>query len=144
MIRRPPRSTRTDTLFPYTTLFRSRSSASRSGSSAARERRLRFSLTVAITQMRIGVFPQTRFSIRLARHGDPGGSRIVRELGVVLDQRIEQHLHVRLVGGRLKWTRLTFDGQHGDREGLLHEMQVSACELRHCSFLATPSLPPAA
>src|SRR3546814_3987911 len=28
MIRRPPRSTRTDTLFPYTTLFRSRSCAS--------------------------------------------------------------------------------------------------------------------
>src|SRR3546814_14723260 len=27
MIRRPPRSTRTDTLFPYTTLFRSRSSS---------------------------------------------------------------------------------------------------------------------
>src|SRR3546814_19608195 len=26
MIRRPPRSTRTDTLFPYTTLFRSKSS----------------------------------------------------------------------------------------------------------------------
>src|SRR3546814_4251669 len=26
MIRRPPRSTRTDTLFPYTTLFRSRDS----------------------------------------------------------------------------------------------------------------------
>src|SRR3546814_4481163 len=31
MIRRPPRSTRTDTLFPYTTLFRS---PSRSGSSS--------------------------------------------------------------------------------------------------------------
>src|SRR3546814_18797431 len=29
MIRRPPRSTRTDTLFPYTTLFRSCSKASR-------------------------------------------------------------------------------------------------------------------
>src|SRR3546814_5785224 len=29
MIRRPPRSTRTDTLFPYTTLFRSIMSASR-------------------------------------------------------------------------------------------------------------------
>src|SRR3546814_19010924 len=27
MIRRPPRSTRTDTLFPYTTLFRSQESA---------------------------------------------------------------------------------------------------------------------
>src|SRR3546814_2608669 len=29
MIRRPPRSTRTDTLFPYTTLFRSAASSSR-------------------------------------------------------------------------------------------------------------------
>src|SRR3546814_9863687 len=29
MIRRPPRSTRTDTLFPYTTLFRSRLGRSR-------------------------------------------------------------------------------------------------------------------
>src|SRR3546814_16617730 len=29
MIRRPPRSTRTDTLFPYTTLFRSQSAAPR-------------------------------------------------------------------------------------------------------------------
>src|SRR3546814_5699624 len=31
MIRRPPRSTRTDTLFPYTTLFRSRSGGRGSG-----------------------------------------------------------------------------------------------------------------
>src|SRR3546814_1503071 len=31
MIRRPPRSTRTDTLFPYTTLFRSASDSRRSG-----------------------------------------------------------------------------------------------------------------
>src|SRR3546814_15091657 len=31
MIRRPPRSTRTDTLFPYTTLFRSESDADRRG-----------------------------------------------------------------------------------------------------------------
>src|SRR3546814_1634364 len=29
MIRRPPRSTRTDTLFPYTTLFRSNSAGSK-------------------------------------------------------------------------------------------------------------------
>src|SRR3546814_1887591 len=33
MIRRPPRSTRTDTLFPYTTLFRSKADASGSGAS---------------------------------------------------------------------------------------------------------------
>src|SRR3546814_4512986 len=31
MIRRPPRSTRTDTLFPYTTLFRSRPTAFEEG-----------------------------------------------------------------------------------------------------------------
>src|SRR3546814_19493436 len=31
MIRRPPRSTRTDTLFPYTTLFRSVADRDRSG-----------------------------------------------------------------------------------------------------------------
>src|SRR3546814_1868047 len=31
MIRRPPRSTRTDTLFPYTTLFRSPAAAGRPG-----------------------------------------------------------------------------------------------------------------
>src|SRR3546814_14679385 len=31
MIRRPPRSTRTDTLFPYTTLFRSRRGYARAG-----------------------------------------------------------------------------------------------------------------
>src|SRR3546814_17192124 len=37
MIRRPPRSTRTDTLFPYTTLFRSfSSSATRFSSSSTR------------------------------------------------------------------------------------------------------------
>src|SRR3546814_12599438 len=35
MIRRPPRSTRTDTLFPYTTLFRS---AARDGDREALER----------------------------------------------------------------------------------------------------------
>src|SRR3546814_4285692 len=38
MIRRPPRSTRTDTLFPYTTLFRSDES---SAGSAAREKVLK-------------------------------------------------------------------------------------------------------
>src|SRR3546814_21065138 len=35
MIRRPPRSTRTDTLFPYTTLFRSRNTCSISARTTA-------------------------------------------------------------------------------------------------------------
>src|SRR3546814_272711 len=40
MIRRPPRSTRTDTLFPYTTLFRSARRTARGGRSLRRERRV--------------------------------------------------------------------------------------------------------
>src|SRR3546814_8687744 len=39
MIRRPPRSTRTDTLFPYTTLFRSCSSGARAGGAGERAAR---------------------------------------------------------------------------------------------------------
>src|SRR3546814_10834764 len=46
MIRRPPRSTRTDTRFPYTTLFRSRFAAfarghARPGNAGLRRRRIR-------------------------------------------------------------------------------------------------------
>src|SRR3546814_17660617 len=39
MLRRPPRSTRTDTLFPYTTLFRSRMCSPRAVRSRGRPRR---------------------------------------------------------------------------------------------------------
>src|SRR3546814_5299259 len=37
MIRRPPRSTRTDTLFPYTTLFRSQGAEDRQGADLPRD-----------------------------------------------------------------------------------------------------------
>src|SRR3546814_6659755 len=43
MIRRPPRSTRTDTLFPYTTLFRSHSDHPHAGACAASKARRRSS-----------------------------------------------------------------------------------------------------
>src|SRR3546814_5335209 len=42
MIRRPPRSTRTDTLFPYTTLFRSRRGSIRARFSTAATSTARF------------------------------------------------------------------------------------------------------
>src|SRR3546814_15874004 len=44
MIRRPPRSTRTDTLFPYTTLFRSIRSAAQ-----LRERGLHINMSVNLS-----------------------------------------------------------------------------------------------
>src|SRR3546814_15892117 len=59
MIRRPPRSTRTDTLFPYTTLFRS-----------ADERRLR---------LPYGPQGPSRPRSDAARHLDPGGGDLLRE-----------------------------------------------------------------
>src|SRR3546814_16081324 len=49
MIRRPPRSTRTDTLFPYTTLFRSRGDFAVRSLRAAQSPRGRFSLRPART-----------------------------------------------------------------------------------------------
>src|SRR3546814_15352615 len=39
MVRRPPRSTRTDTLFPYTTLFRSSEHARRRAAAGGEQRR---------------------------------------------------------------------------------------------------------
>src|SRR3546814_21191759 len=53
MIRRPPRSTRTDTLFPYTTLFRSPATGRRQRSqSPAAGSRARLSLADALRRVR--------------------------------------------------------------------------------------------
>src|SRR3546814_255461 len=50
MIRRPPRSTRTDTLFPYTTLFRSRPGEPRSLALHDRDRPVRQSAVASLRQ----------------------------------------------------------------------------------------------
>src|SRR3546814_6505528 len=52
MIRRPPRSTRTDTLFPYTTLFRSHPSLPPSGRSVVplETKQLRYAVLAAETR----------------------------------------------------------------------------------------------
>src|SRR3546814_6793984 len=57
MIRRPPRSTRTDTLFPYTTLFRSAKAAAVD----------LLGIAVGIVAVRIGAIARTGFAT-LARH----------------------------------------------------------------------------
>src|SRR3546814_5224501 len=64
MIRRPPRSTRTDTLFPYTTLFRSRfaGNTGHGGECRARQR-----WPVAAHQAFDEVFDE-RISIRLVEY----------------------------------------------------------------------------
>src|SRR3546814_7307831 len=66
MIRRPPRSTRTDTLFPYTTLFRSASAAKTATGTTARRRDLRNPLPVepvlAVVSVCIAVYLPIRRS----------------------------------------------------------------------------------
>src|SRR3546814_10317903 len=46
MIRRPPRPTRTDTLFPYTTLFRSRAREKAAGDQRHAERQAEFRIAI--------------------------------------------------------------------------------------------------
>src|SRR3546814_15799390 len=76
MIRRPPRSTRTDTLFPYTTLFRSpRSCSPRSCSCVTATRRQHFALAHVI-----GSRDQTLFLHAL----DDAGGAVVADLEVAL------------------------------------------------------------
>src|SRR3546814_10580885 len=73
MIRRPPRSTRTDTLFPYTTLFRSDAGTERCPGNG-RTRGL------SLQSARFAVTPD--FLCSLEGKGDPGfrvGSRAVQE-----------------------------------------------------------------
>src|SRR3546814_12354714 len=68
MIRRPPRSTRTDTLFPYTTLFRSRNRA---------------------FDQRCAVIKRTRLDTlrqRASRFGQPFGRRLRDDAGILADQ----------------------------------------------------------
>src|SRR3546814_580750 len=91
MIRRPPRSTRTDTLFPYTTLFRSRaqalvgrgfiSKADIDRKTATRDA-ARARVDVAIAQVRESVAREGRLDIRAPEAGlvltrDVGPGQIV-------------------------------------------------------------------
>src|SRR3546814_3936499 len=64
MIRRPPRSTRTDTLFPYTTLFRSAIDAQDSGHLAAN-----------MTRIAAPSLAKTAYSEGIQRRGRIAGSR---------------------------------------------------------------------
>src|SRR3546814_11823285 len=64
MIRRPPRSTRTDTLFPYTTLFRS-AKAARNSPSGRRMRRIK--IRAPGKSFTLSNVPQAMIRSKLAR-----------------------------------------------------------------------------
>src|SRR3546814_5446696 len=69
MIRRPPRSTRTDTLFPYTTLFRSLRAGRDAGAAGDRLKR---------------AFPSAGFEIKDRDGAAPGTSRFLERMGQFL------------------------------------------------------------
>src|SRR3546814_4618159 len=105
MIRRPPRSTRTDTLFPYTTLFRSDSGLGIAADQAARRKKAvhrfpealgtRLAGPVRYRRTRAGV-PWPIMIERLARHpaGDCSVSVEAAPAGrtnMIVPDRSEEH-----------------------------------------------------
>src|SRR3546814_9947377 len=90
MIRRPPRSTRTDTLFPYTTLFRSDAGIS-AAAADARHRGVDLCIAgVAVrAQQRGGGHDHARLAETALRHllGDP---RLLHRMAAVARQALDR------------------------------------------------------
>src|SRR3546814_5176548 len=87
MIRRPPRSTRTDTLFPYTTLFRSRRAALRMRGLAVSFRRAKFPVGRGQLNENYGQFHSSRQRDRAQGRPLARRSRAAHDAG----QRSEEH-----------------------------------------------------
>src|SRR3546814_17928269 len=109
MIRRPPRSTRTDTLFPYTTLFRSRGVTITVVSSLERKRRQPGLATdgpelVGWHQLVGGIQgPQVHFDFVGAASEDGGtAAGTEKPPGVVAGFAVDRHRHLREHRGRVK------------------------------------------
>src|SRR3546814_15016844 len=114
MIRRPPRSTRTDTLFPYTTLFRSRALRVELGGQAGHAERLD---QPAVDEAQHRVAPRLGIWRRRERVGDDvrqddAGRRAVvedlarlrrREIGSAsCRDRVCQYVEISVVDGSFK------------------------------------------
>src|SRR3546814_13392734 len=84
MIRRPPRSTRTDTLFPYTTLFRSLQSSRPPGIDAIRKPD---NVPKAVAERALGRIPRHP-AVRPAEHHDGAVQRSGAALQLFLEGRL--------------------------------------------------------
>src|SRR3546814_20476237 len=93
MIRRPPRSTRTDTLFPYTTLFRSRFSSACSSYRIEWQQRLiyvqwRFVRQAHAPSQQAGMAPDLRLLLdAIAAPGLPRSEGVIVAAEGMADQR---------------------------------------------------------
>src|SRR3546814_11641798 len=104
MIRRPPRSTRTDTLFPYTTLFRS------SGSRAA--------------ALGDGPHDEALAAAHVTGHEHAGNARL--EVGVAGDVGASVELHAEAFEQALG---LRSEEAHGQEHALAIDLLVAALDL---------------
>src|SRR3546814_8310874 len=110
MIRRPPRSTRTDTLFPYTTLFRS--------AGAGRVQRV-----AVLKPLDAGMLPRRRRALRL----EPAQPRAALDARRAVADRLghgdgdlSNELRTRLSDGASPARRYRRGGKRGERHGSGH------------------------
>src|SRR3546814_1151581 len=90
MIRRPPRSTRTDTLFPYTTLFRS--AACQTGDSPSKARASRSSLTICCVLAQPAEAAQRLQTYSQPRASSPSVTPdLIGDYPVAIRNRSEEH-----------------------------------------------------
>src|SRR3546814_15695386 len=132
MIRRPPRSTRTDTLFPYTTLFRSARPPEGSGSPAAIRIRACGPARQRGRRSRVRPRPGDHLAQRVVADlplqqpvaDDPGRRRVELELAGDGEIIVQLALEQRFVRGRV--------GRSEERR-VGHEC-VSTCRSRWCPY----------
>src|SRR3546814_5296673 len=91
MIRRPPRSTRTDTLFPYTTLFRSPVPFWRNRSGDARRKNPGICGSAAAQQCEFWRGRHEHHDIQAAASGTHGGTLFAAIWRICLPLRSEEH-----------------------------------------------------
>src|SRR3546814_8802386 len=139
MIRRPPRSTRTDTLFPYTTLCRSPTGSRRRPPTARRRRTAdgsrpearaesAFPLSLRPSSWRSPrtLPPQTE-DYDLPRHRDRAGDEHDVTEGADPAQRLEKILLQEFIAARIphagRHARLELEQAYGEQDGEDHQNQ---------------------
>src|SRR3546814_12253188 len=122
MIRRPPRSTRTDTLFPYTTLFRSRPPKRAASSSTARTEAIVMGMREDdLRAMIVAAFPDAQVTITdLAGDNDHYAAHVVSASFQGMTRVAKPKAVYAALGGRLggalhAWQLQTAIHQSGDR-----------------------------
>src|SRR3546814_11717755 len=117
MIRRPPRSTRTDTLFPYTTLFRSRIDIAcrvQCAAIACLPGQWRRRMTKRLPKWTFAVFPLVLAS---AAYGSTGANS-TRSSN---DPKMHRHPSPSLIGDRLTTTPIIMTMLHVGRNHIKHQ-----------------------